>query len=339
MVMTETNKALDMLWPFIGIQLSTAPVGPMGCLIIERAKGYPLIVGSKRPSLPMAAATTMSLQTIIFNEPSPSSGFLLVTQILRIYGLMPPEPDGQWRWGMSGSISMVPLQTNSYDSGMFVVTNALSLSLGLDPSDYTELEMSHQRSTFAIRSELAYGGGEVVRSIPRWVGCFTRSLLDILGRQEVIRHGISVPDLHRELIQKLPMSFRTSSNRKPGRNLNSPHSQNITTRCELKEIGGLEHLRNIHTRYFTAETLQPGDHLGLEPGDDKFQLATVVVRRRDGVFIHPYHVQWMIEFLDKINQFTDGKWYTVEWLSSMTQLEGLFKFICSHSSFIDVDHL
>ncbi|ETS79146.1 hypothetical protein PFICI_08999 [Pestalotiopsis fici W106-1] len=43
----------------------------------------------------------------------------------------------------------VPRQTNSYDCGMFVITNSLLLSLGLDPSDYTEPEMGHQRSNIA----------------------------------------------------------------------------------------------------------------------------------------------------------------------------------------------
>ncbi|ETS73950.1 hypothetical protein PFICI_13816 [Pestalotiopsis fici W106-1] len=70
---------------------------------------------------------------------------------------------------------------------------------------------------------------------------------------------------------------------------------------ELKESGRMELLRNPHTRYFTAETLQPGDHLGPD-AEDKFQLGTVVVRRRDGGLIHPYHVQWMVDFLDKIRK-------------------------------------
>ncbi|ETS75231.1 hypothetical protein PFICI_13715 [Pestalotiopsis fici W106-1] len=64
----------------------------------------------------------------------------------------------------------------------------------------------------------------------KYNGCFTRSLIDILGRQEVIRHGISVPDLHRELIQRAGNIRRDISELQSRQNLNSTHSQNVVTR-------------------------------------------------------------------------------------------------------------
>ncbi|KAF2999176.1 hypothetical protein E8E14_004863 [Neopestalotiopsis sp. 37M] len=43
----------------------------------------------------------------------------------------------------------VPVQSNSYDCGMFVITNSLLLSLGLDPSGYREIDMVRQRINIA----------------------------------------------------------------------------------------------------------------------------------------------------------------------------------------------
>ncbi|KAI4593283.1 hypothetical protein KJ359_010011 [Pestalotiopsis sp. 9143b] len=43
----------------------------------------------------------------------------------------------------------VPLQTNGYDCGMFVITNSLLLALGLDPSGYKQSDMEHQRRIIA----------------------------------------------------------------------------------------------------------------------------------------------------------------------------------------------
>ncbi|KAK6200794.1 hypothetical protein LQW54_009527 [Pestalotiopsis sp. IQ-011] len=43
----------------------------------------------------------------------------------------------------------VPLQTNGYDCGMFVITNSLLLALGLDPSGYKQSDMDHQRRIIA----------------------------------------------------------------------------------------------------------------------------------------------------------------------------------------------
>ncbi|KAI1649481.1 cysteine proteinase [Daldinia loculata] len=43
----------------------------------------------------------------------------------------------------------VPTQTNGYDCGMFVITNSIYLSLGIDPSGYSEGEMPLQRRRIA----------------------------------------------------------------------------------------------------------------------------------------------------------------------------------------------
>ncbi|KAF3071153.1 Ubiquitin-like-specific protease 1A [Daldinia childiae] len=43
----------------------------------------------------------------------------------------------------------VPRQTNGYDCGMFVITNSIYLSLGIDPSGYSESEMPLQRRRIA----------------------------------------------------------------------------------------------------------------------------------------------------------------------------------------------
>ncbi|KAI0850050.1 cysteine proteinase [Daldinia vernicosa] len=43
----------------------------------------------------------------------------------------------------------VPRQTNGYDCGMFVITNSIYLSLGIDPSGYSQSEMPLQRRRIA----------------------------------------------------------------------------------------------------------------------------------------------------------------------------------------------
>ncbi|KAL7624481.1 hypothetical protein AAE478_006046 [Parahypoxylon ruwenzoriense] len=43
----------------------------------------------------------------------------------------------------------VPSQTNGYDCGMFVITNSIYLSLGIDPSDYSQRDMPLQRHRIA----------------------------------------------------------------------------------------------------------------------------------------------------------------------------------------------
>lgn len=43
----------------------------------------------------------------------------------------------------------VPLQTNGYDCGMFVITNSILLALGLDPSGYKQKDMPLQRQRIA----------------------------------------------------------------------------------------------------------------------------------------------------------------------------------------------
>ncbi|KAI1076516.1 cysteine proteinase [Whalleya microplaca] len=43
----------------------------------------------------------------------------------------------------------VPSQTNSYDCGMFVITNSIFLSLGIDPSGYSQSDMPLQRRRIA----------------------------------------------------------------------------------------------------------------------------------------------------------------------------------------------
>ena len=50
----------------------------------------------------------------------------------------------------------VPRQTNSYDCGMFVVTNSIYLALGLDPNTYTQEEMPLMRRRMAAM--LLHGG-------------------------------------------------------------------------------------------------------------------------------------------------------------------------------------
>ncbi|KAH8677518.1 hypothetical protein BX600DRAFT_430863 [Xylariales sp. PMI_506] len=43
----------------------------------------------------------------------------------------------------------IPLQTNSYDCGMFVITNSIYLALGIDPSGYAQDDMPLQRRRIA----------------------------------------------------------------------------------------------------------------------------------------------------------------------------------------------
>ncbi|KAI5858278.1 cysteine proteinase [Durotheca rogersii] len=43
----------------------------------------------------------------------------------------------------------VPSQTNGYDCGMFVITNSIYLSLGIDPSDYSQSDLPLQRRRIA----------------------------------------------------------------------------------------------------------------------------------------------------------------------------------------------
>ncbi|KAI8958425.1 cysteine proteinase [Daldinia sp. FL1419] len=50
----------------------------------------------------------------------------------------------------------VPTQTNGYDCGMFVITNSIYLSLGIDPSGYSQSEMPLQRRRIAAM--LLHGG-------------------------------------------------------------------------------------------------------------------------------------------------------------------------------------
>ncbi|KAF7514628.1 hypothetical protein G7054_g15145 [Neopestalotiopsis clavispora] len=63
-------------------------------------------------------------------------------------------------------------------------------------------------------------------------------------------------------------------------------------------------LRNVYSRYFRADTREPDDHVDMGAQDTKFQLGTVVVRnsRNRNSSIHPLHVQWMNEYLDKIRK-------------------------------------
>ncbi|KAI1099749.1 cysteine proteinase [Jackrogersella minutella] len=50
----------------------------------------------------------------------------------------------------------VPTQTNGYDCGMFVITNSIYLSLGIDPSGYSQHDMPLQRQRIA--AVLLHGG-------------------------------------------------------------------------------------------------------------------------------------------------------------------------------------
>lgn len=50
----------------------------------------------------------------------------------------------------------VPRQTNGYDCGMFVITNSIYLSLGIDPSGYTQSDLPLQRRRIAAM--LLHGG-------------------------------------------------------------------------------------------------------------------------------------------------------------------------------------